>query len=225
MEHRYPRRLIPKHSFCLIDASVINETMKDFFLLRKIKKDDSFSDIRSRLKSQFIPTTFKNGISVVLLSVLKKEDVGWNCKKPCGKNKGYEKKWVDNNMKAIFPKNKHLYYQKNAEFCGYKIKKILEYKTVFPVVVKDQNGNPVERKDLIKLKVVHEPLCSNYWHCELFLYRLNGDDNSKIEKLSIKETERAGNLILDDLTDMAYLSEAVDYKRLERKYYRKREIK
>lgn len=194
--------------------------MKDFFLLRKVKKNDSLPDMRSRLKNQYKPTTFKNGISVILLSVLKKEDVGWNCKKPCGKQKGYEKKWVDNNRKAIFPKNKHLCYIKNTEFGGYRIQDIVDYKTLFPITIKDRKGNPVERKDVIKLKVVHEPLCSNYWHCELFLYRLNGDDNSKIENLSNKETERAGNLILDDLVDMAYSSEDVKSERLEKKYYR-----
>lgn len=115
---------MPKHNYSLIDESFIRERMRDFFVLRRVKYDESKPDIKSKLRSQFQPTTFKNGISVVLLSVLRKEDVCWCCRKPCGKTKGYESKWIDNNKKAIFPKNKHLKYDKRVSFGGYKISEV-----------------------------------------------------------------------------------------------------
>ena len=54
------------------------------------------------------------------------------------------------------------------------------------------------------------------------LYRLNGDDKKKQEKLSNKELERAGNLIIDDLTDMVYEGDDVKSLFLEKKYYRRK---
>lgn len=220
MIHRYPRRLIPKPKYTLIDGDFIRNGMKDFFLLRKIKRDDSLPDFRARIKKQFIPSTFKRGISVLLLSVLRKEDIGWSCRKPCDKVKGYECKWVEHRRKAIFPKNKHLRYEKHFPFGGYKIEDIYDYEAEFPVMVKDKHGKDVERKDLIKLRVIHEPLCINFWHCEIFLYRVNGNKNEEELKLSNKEMERAGNLIIDDLADMASPEEDAISKCLERKYYK-----
>lgn len=222
MIHRYPRRLIPKPKYAIIDGDFIREGMKGFFLLRKIKRDDSLPDFRARIKSQFLPSTFKKGISVLLLSVLRKEDIGWSCRKPCDKVKGYECKWEEHGKKAIFPKNKHLRYEKHVPFGGYKIEDVYEYEAEFPVKVKDKRGNEVERKDLIKLRVVHEPLCINFWHCEIFLYRLNGEKNEEEIKLSNKEMERAGNLILDDLAEMAYPEEKTKSRFLDRKYYKAR---
>ena len=220
MIHRYPRRLIPKPKFATIDGDFVREGMKDFFLLRKIKRDDSLPDFRARLKNQFLPTTFKKGISVLLLSILRKEDIGWSCRKPCDKVKKYECKWVEYGMKAIFPKNKHLRYEKHVAFGGYKIEDVYDYEAEFPVMVKDKHGNDVERKDLIKLRVVHEPLCINFWHCEIFLYRVNGDKKEEELKLSNKELERAGNLILDDLAEMACSEVETKSLFLERKYYK-----
>lgn len=218
MIHRYPRRLIPKHHYKLIESVSFGEGLKDFFLLRKIKRDDSKADFREMLKGQFLPTTFKKGISVVLLSVLRKEDIGWCCNKPCGKVKGYENKWEENNRKAIFPKNKHLRYVKKMGFGGYKIGELYDYEIEFPVPIK-KNGKESERKDLIKLRVEHDPLCSNFWHCEIFLYRINGDDKKEL-KLSNKEMERAGNLIIDDLAEMAVPQEETVKLFIRRSCYR-----
>lgn len=222
MIHRYPRRLIPKHNYDLIKCDSFEEELKDFFLLRKIKRDENMMDFREMLKSQFLPTTFKNGISVVLLSLLRKEDICWCCKKPCGTVKGYEKRWEFNNRKAVFPKNKHLRYVKKLGFGGYKIGELYDYETEFPVKVK-KNGKEEERKDIIKLRVEHEPLCSNFWHCEIFIYRINGDDNKEL-KLSNKEMERAGNLIIDDLADMARPQEETFSLYLKKSFYKARRV-
>ena len=220
MIHRYPRRLIPKPKYTLIDSDFFRDYMKGFFLLRKIKFDDTLLDFRAMIKSQFLPTTFRKGISVYLLSVFRKEDVGWNCRKPCGKVKGYECKWDEYGRKAIFPKNKHLRYKKRAPFGGYKIEDIYDYEAVFPVKEKDNHGKDVEREDLIKMKVMHEPLCINFWHCEIFLYRVNGNKKEEELMLSNKEMVRAGNLILDDLAEMAYPEEETKAMHLEMKYYK-----
>lgn len=221
MTHRYPRRLIPKHNYGLINEDIIRNKMRDFYLLRRVKMDDSWSDFRVMLKSQFLPSTFKKGISVVLLSVFRKDDICWCCKKPCGKVKGYENKWTDSNRKGKFPKNKHLrYVRRKTSYGGYKIGELYDYESDFPITVTDRYGKSVERKDLIKLKVVHEPLCINFWHFEIFIYRLNGF-NTKEEKISNKEMERIGNLLVDDLVDTVYEPDATEYKYLKRKYYKK----
>lgn len=220
MVHRYPRRLMPKHNYSLIDESFIRERMRDFFVLRRVKYDESKPDIKSKLRSQFQPTTFKNGISVVLLSVLRKEDVCWCCRKPCGKTKGYESKWIDNNKKAIFPKNKHLKYDKRVSFGGYKISEVFNYETDFPVDIKEKDVVK-KRIDTIKLRIVHEPLCFNFWHCEIFLYRIKEGDCEKETHLSNKELERAGNMIIDDLADMAYPKEDAISLFLKKSVYRR----
>lgn len=222
MIHRYPRRLLPKHNFGIIDEEVIRDSMADFFLLRRIKKDKNQQDLKKRLKEQFFPTTFKKGISVLLLSVLCKEDVCWCCRKPYGKTKHYEDKWLDNMKKTVFPKNKHLQYEKRATFGGYKIRELYQYESEYPITVKDRYGKDVERKDLIKLKVIHEPICINFWHFEIMIYRLNGFDTKKEEKISNKEMERIGNLLVDDLVDIVYEPDAIEKKNLDRKYYKTR---
>lgn len=227
MKHRYPRRLIPKHSFSLIGEDFIRARMKKFFLIRKIAKDNTRLDIMDRLKSQFNPSTFKNGISVVLFSSLQEDDLGWSCRKPFGSLRLYEKKWEDNNRRSIVPKNKHLRYVKNSEYCGYLIQDIYDYDTEFITTIrnkngkalKDKNGEDVNRTDHIRLRVIHEPVCINYWHCEVFLYRVNGS-TQLVEDLSNKEIERAGNLILDDLVDMAKLAEETNMRHLPKKFYR-----
>lgn len=222
MIHRYPRRLIPKHNFTIIDEKFIKEGMGDFFLLRRVKNDKGQPDFKKRLKSQFIPTTFKKGISVLLLSVLQKKDVCWCCRKPYGKTRHYEDKWIDYNKKAVFPKNKHLQYEKRATFGGYKIEELYLYESEFPIMVKDCYGKDVERKDLIKLKVVHEPVCINFWHFEIMIYRLNGFDATIEEKISNKEMGRIGNLLIDDLVDSVYEPAVTESKYLEKKHYKRR---
>ena len=218
MIHRYPRRLIPKHNYSLIKRDLFELDLKDFYLFRKVKRDDNKSDFREMLKSQLIPTTFKKGISVLLYSILQKEDICWCCKKPCGKVKGYETKWVDQKKKAVFPKNKHFRFVKKMMLGCYKISDLYDYEAEFPAKGKKE-GKEVERKDLIKLRVEHEPLCSNFWHCEIFIYRINGD-NKKEENLSNKEMERAGNLIIDDLAEMAVPHEESIRMFLKRSYYK-----
>lgn len=221
MIHRYPRRMIPKPQYGIIKESFFNSRMKDFFLLRRIKYKDDGLGFQEKIKSQFLPSTFKNGISVVLYTICRKEDICWCCRKPYGKKKKYELAWVKNNRTAVFPRNKHLQYEKRASFGGYRIKDLYEYEAEFPVQVKDKQGNTVERKDIIRLKVIHEPVCINFWHCEIMLYRINGKDKN-VNELSNNEMARAGNLIIDDLADMAYLPEDTETMYLERKYYKKR---
>lgn len=221
MIHRYPRRLIPKPQYGFIQESFFNSIMKDFFLLRRVTNIDDGLDSQEKIKSQFIPTTFKKGISVVLYTVIKKEDICWSCMKPYGKTKKYELVWEKNNRKAIFPKNKHLLFEKRALYGGYKVRELYNYTAEFPVPVKDKHGNPAERKDIIHLRVIHEPACINFWHCEIMIYRLNGDDNKELE-LSNKEMARAGNLIIDDLAEMACTQEETRAMFLERKFYKKR---
>ena len=226
MTHRYPRRLLPKKGFYLIDSDILRSKMKDFFLLRIILRDDNEPDVKKRLKNQFIPSTFKKGISVVLHSVFQKEDVGWRCKKPIGKK--YENKWEDSNWKAIIPKNNHLYYDKKNTFGGFKIEDLNNYDVIYSEKIKDENGNikkdkhgnPIFRDDHIRLRVVHEPVCINFWHCEIFLYRINGEDRTEVG-FSNSEMERAGNLIIDDLTNMAYPCEETAQLHLLKKYYKK----
>lgn len=223
MIHRYPRRLLPKHNNGIISECCIRDMMKDFFLLRRVKYNAAIPLLRDRIRDQFLPSTFKKGISVVLLSVFRKGDIHWCCRKPYGKKKHYEDLWVDSNRKALYPKNKYLQYErKKASFGGYKIQDIYEYESDFPTTVNDKRGYEKVRHDVIRLKVVHEPTCINYWHCEIMLYRLNGDDKNKQEKLSNKEMERAGNLIIDDLTDMVYEGDDVKCLYLEKKYYKRK---
>lgn len=223
MIHRYPRRLIPKHNFGLINEDIIRDKMCDFYLLRRVKLDNAQPDFRAMLKSQFLPSTFKKGISVVLLSVLRKEDICWCCKKPCGKVKGYENEWEKSNRKAVFPKNKHLRYERRkVSYGGYRIGELYDYESEFPIMVKDRYGKDVERKDLIKLKVVHEPVCINFWHFEIMIYRLNGFNTQQEEKISNKEMERIGNLLVEDLVDTVYEPDETESKYLKRKYYKQR---
>lgn len=223
MIHRYPRRLIPKHNFGLINEEIIRDKMRDFYLLRRVKLDNAQPDFSAMLKSQFLPSTFKKGISVVLLSVLRKEDICWCCKKPCGKVKGYENIWIESNRKAKYPKNKHLRYERRkTSYGGYKIGDLYDYESEFPITVKDRYGKDVERKDLIKLKVVHEPVCINFWHFEIMIYRLNGFNTKQEEKISNKEMERIGNLLVDDLVDTVYEPDVVESKPLKRSYYKAR---
>lgn len=215
---------MPKHNFDIINEEFIRDEMGEFFLLRRIKYDKKQPDPRKRLKDQFIPTTFKKGISVLLLSVLRKEDVCWCCRKPYGKTKHYEDKWIDYKKKTVFPKNKHLHYEKKATFSGYMIKELYQYESEYPIMVKDRYGRDVERKDLIKLKVVHEPVCINYWHFEIMIYRLNGFDTKKEEKISNKEMGRIGNLLIEDLVDSVYEPDATEPKYLEKKHYKMRHL-
>ena len=227
MYHRYPRRLIPKHGFAPIKDSIIRDSMKDFFLLRLIKRDDQkMVDFREELKNQFIPSTFKNGISVVLLSVFQRVDSGWSCRKPFGKVRGYESKWSKNQRQSI-PKNKHLRYNKKTTFGGYKVDDVLAYDLEFITTVKDdegkkkrdKHGNEIKRKDHLRLKVIHDPICINFWHFDIVLCLINGDDLISEVVLTNKEIERAGNLILDDLAGMAYPAEETKKYNLPKKYY------
>ena len=220
MNHRYPRRLLPNHKYSLITEVTIKGDLKDFFLLRRVKHDDSYPDVRDRLKSQFNSSTFKNGISVVLCSVFRKEDIGWCCRKPYGKKMKYECIWMNNNKKTLFPKNKHLQYEKSATFGGYKISEIYEYQAEYPFPIKE-NGKERNRPDEVRMKVVHEPICINFWHCEIMLYGMNGDNQTEYA-FSNKQAERAGNIIFDDLADMAYHCDQVQPLFLKRSYYKSR---
>ena len=222
MKHRYPRRLLPKRKFSLIPEECFITEMKEFFLLRRIKKDDSKQDFRDKLKSQFIPSTFGKGISVVLLSIYRKEDIGWCCRKPYGKKMKYECKWEDNNRKTIFPKNKHLQFDKGASFGGYKISEVYEYQADYPIS-KNENGTVRTRPDLVKLKVIHEPVCINFWHCEIMLYGVNGDDMNTYN-FSNSKAEKVGNIILDDLAEMAHSCEETKSFYLNRKFYKNNRV-
>lgn len=218
MNHRYPRRLLPNHKCFIIPENAFRSDFQDFFLLRRVRHDDSYPDIRDRLKSQFKPSTFKNGISVVLYSFFRKEDIGWCCRKPYGKKMKYECVWEKNNQKTVFPKNKHLQYEKSATFEGYRISDVYEYQADYPFPVKD-NGKLRDRADEVRLKVVHEPVSINFWHCEIMLYGMNGDDHTEYV-FSNKQAERAGNIILDDLADMAYSCDKAHPMSLKRNYYK-----
>ena len=223
MKHRYPRRLIPKHNYGIIYEDTIRKEMKECFLLRSVKDDVDIPLLRDRIRNQFLPSTFKKGISVVLLSVFRKEDIYWRCRKPFGRRKHYEDVWECFHRKSLFPRKKHLHYERNkTSFGGYKIQDIYEYESEFPTKVKGKLGEEKLRQDLIRLKVIHEPTCINYWHFEIMLYRLNGDDNNKEENLSNKEFERVGNLIIDELADMAYEGDDIKSRCVEKKYYRNR---
>lgn len=203
MKHRYPRRLLPKHHYSIITEENINGPIKDFFLLRRINHDNNYSTAKEMMKSQFIPSTFKNGISVCLLSVFKKEDIRY-ITSSCKIAKKYNGKWNDNHFKTIFPKNKYLKYVRSTLSCGYKISDIYDYQADFPSnkVPSKKTGSAPEKSDVIKLKVIHEPTCINFWHFEILLYGKRGGTEETFN-FSNKQMERAGNMILDDLADMA----------------------
>lgn len=210
MKKYYHRRVLPNPRYKRI---TVDAYLNDFFLLRYTDKDKPIKKGELNLATHFSASQFKEGLSVNLLSVYRKQDA---CFKVLGtKDAPQHQCWVEGTQPYI-PSDDILKYSKNRGYVGIRIKHL--YTACIEKREIKVQGTKL-RDDKVYFILEHAPTVCNFWHFNIHIEAINSATN---EKYLLKDVpDYSSNQLSKVAADL--LHQIADYVK-PRKYMRRIEL-
>lgn len=192
----YPLRLLPYPHYKLIK---FDDFFNEFYLIRYINKGRTprtKKEICDRASEIYDVSTFKNGMSMSLVSVYKKTDVLFDPNHD--KQLGYDAPWNFDGAKKPDELNYNYRYR---GYVGIKVVDVLNFK----IPLEQENRKGILVKKQFCLELGHYPTKCNFWHCMFYLREWV--DDGKPLNLSVNYSNKKASLLMEHaVTPIAELS-------------------
>lgn len=220
-KHPYPRHIVPRRHYNSIDIEN-TPVLHQHYLVRYDTKGNPIPDITTFdniKKENFSKGYFNKGWSTTLLGEYNKHDIPFTLTK---KGKTRVSHIWNHGDSVCKVQNGYYEYRIDRGYFGIVISDVLNCTLELDVTV----GDKIERTDIVRYEIRHEPTHCNFWHFSVYAYAINSLTNEKYYlkdcKPSKNAAENATRNIGDKLKQYCKLSSDIVKKNVPIELYDKR---